>query len=244
MKSILIASGLVLGALALLSSCSRMAEVRYRVSVELEEHGNIKSGSSIWVRSISRPTVALASSYESEFRGEAVHIPLATHPDVFALLINAEADSHYAPMLVERLFGRGMRALRKTGRSYDRAEDVRDIANRVGERVELNCRDPQACPMLVWFERADDPTSVRMADPTRLPQLTEGVNLRRIVVEVTQDEPVRSIARAIPWLRPVGERRSRLIPSATVRPGEGKQSPILSPLQKVSVGAFSTELFR
>jgi hypothetical protein len=245
MKFFLIAGGLALGTLMMLASCSRPAEVRYKVSVELEENGKVRTGSSVWQWRISRPTLALASPYDTEFHGEAVHIPLDQHPDVFALLMNSEADSHYAPMLVERRFGLGWRNAGKAGRSYDRVKDVRDIASRVGERVELDCRDPRACPMLVWFERPDDPTSVRMADPARLPRLDDsGITLRRITVEITRDELTRSMAKTIPWLRPVGKERSRLIPSPRIRPGEGKKKPVLTPLQQVNVRAFSTELFR
>src|SRR5207244_3119041 len=106
MKIMLIA-GLALGALMVLTSCSRPTEVRYKVSVELEENGQFRTGSSVWLWRIRRPTLALASPYDTEFRGEAVQVPLAQHPDVFALLINAEAETHYAPLRVEHLFGRG-----------------------------------------------------------------------------------------------------------------------------------------
>ena len=88
MKHMMIVCGVALGAVTLLSSCSRLAEVRYKVSVELEENGTRKTGSSTWLRRISRPTVALASSYESEFRGEGFEIdarrPVPHHGEVEA----------------------------------------------------------------------------------------------------------------------------------------------------------------
>lgn len=227
----------------MLTSCSRSAEVRYKVSVELEEDGQTRSGSSIWSWRITKPTVALASPYNSEFHGEAVAVALAHHPTVFGLLVNSEADSHYAPLLVERLFGRGSQEARRSGRPYDRVEDVRDIASRVGERVVVDCRDLKACPMLVWFERADDPTSIQMADPAQFPNLDKGITLRSITIEITEDSSSQSISQTLPWLVSVGSNRPTLIPRPKVRPGQGVKKPNWTPIESVGTRAFSTELF-
>jgi hypothetical protein len=233
-----------LGALMVLSACGRSAEARVKVTVELEEDGQTRTGSSIWDWRVSRPTIALASSYDTHFQGEAVAIPLRNHPTVFALLVNASADEHYAPLLVESLFGRGFANLRQTGQAYDRVADVADIANRVGERAELDCKVPDACPMLVWFENPSDPTSIQSADPSRFPEVGEdGVQLRSVTVEITRDQPVIGISKILPWLKSVGAARSTIIPRTIVRPGEGKAKPHLIPIQQIGTRSFSTELF-
>lgn len=227
-----------------LSACSRSAEVRYKVTVGVEEDGELRTGSSIWVWRIRRPTIALASTYETEFRGEAVVIPLVRHPTVFALLVSADADANYSPLLVERTFGHGFANLKRTGRSYDRVAEARDIASRVGERADLDCGNPDACPMFVWFDDQADPTSLRRADPATYPEMVgHSVRLRAVTLEITRDEPVRSIEQRLPWLRSVAEGRSTIIPRRVVRPGDGTKKPVLSPLQKVGTRSFSTDLF-
>lgn len=227
-----------------LTACSRAAEVRYRVSVEIEEDGQARTGSSIWVWQIRRPTIALGSPYDTHFSGEAVVVPLQDHPTVFALLVNANADQHYGPLLVERLFGRGSQESRKTGRPYDRVADVNDIANRVGERIDLDCRVPGTCPMLVWFGDPNDPTSIQSADSEQLPQVgSDKVFLRKISVEITSDDPKRSIFQAIPWLKSVAEKRATLIPRPRILPGQSIVKHDRIPVENVGTRSFSTDLF-
>jgi hypothetical protein len=99
--------------------------------------------------------------------------------------------------------------------------------------------------MLVWFERPDDPTSIQLADPARLPQLNDSeIKLRKVTVEITRDELRRSVAQALPWLIPVGKQRPTLMPRPRVLPGQGIKKRKWSPVEKVGPGSFSTELFR
>ena len=77
-----------LAGLSLMSgACSNSAEVRYKVTVEVDDRGTARSGSSVMSFKLLKPTVALVSPYNAEFKGEAVAVDLGNRQVLFALLV-------------------------------------------------------------------------------------------------------------------------------------------------------------
>lgn len=87
--------------LVLLGSCSNAAVVRYRMTVAVRTPHGVRTGSSVWEWRLSRPTVALATAYDGNFRGEAVAVDLAPGKTLFALIRGEDGSSSYAELLLE-----------------------------------------------------------------------------------------------------------------------------------------------
>ncbi len=180
------------------------AEVRYRVAVLVDDNGITRSGSSVWSRTLKKPTVALVSAYDGEFRGEAVAVDLPGGRTLFAILRGADAESGMAELLPERLFGDTGRVARGEPRKFvpDRVADLRDIASRVGETATLDCTEhPDWCPMLVTFADESNPASVKRVEPSNLAaQFGPGTRLWGITVEITDDPVTSGIEERLGWL--------------------------------------------
>jgi hypothetical protein len=93
--------------------------------------------------------------------------------------------------------------------------------------------------MLVRFRDIADPTSVEKVDPDNLAaSFGEGVKLRRITVQLTDDPVTTGIEKRLGWLRSVGEERGTLV----------KNPPRLlkdaTPTDLVASSDFSTELYK
>lgn len=225
---------IVIGTLAALSSgCNpRPAEVRYKVTVEVDDKGATRSGASVWSWAISKPMAALASPYDGRFRGEAVAVDLGSGKTLFALLVNANGEYGYASLLPERLFGdlgRGIRGEKKI--HADRQADVRDIARRLGASATIDCANQEfECPMLVTFRDIKDPRTVEQVNPANLSaSFGDAVKLKRITVQVTDEDVTAGIGRRLAWLGVHPE--PRLDPAY-----RGSTNPNLS--QKLAHGSF------
>mgnify|MGYP003576996554 CR=1 FL=1 len=231
----------LLGAASLISGCSNAAEVHYRVTVEIEDNGERRSGSSVWSWKLSEPTVALASAYDGEFRGEAVAVDIGDGV-LFALLRDEDNNPGTVQMWPERLFadlGSG---------SGDRVRSLRQIAGNVGAVRELprfrpaisDSRPPTVqYPMLVRFRDLGQPESLERVDPAALDgAFGAGVRLTRITVEITDDPVTTGLRSRLPWLEQVGRSRATILPNPPRRPDEA------TPIQFVEPSAFSTELYQ
>ena len=201
-------TSLLLGAFTLtaLSACGPSAEdsaeVRYRMIVEVDDNGTVRTGSSVWSFALSKPTLALASPYGPKFAGEAVAVDLSGERTLFALVKDQE-------MLPERHFDR-----LKVNSGSDRVANIRAIASHRGATAELSCKsvpkdarsyeavDPQYdCPMLVTFGDIKDPTSVKRVDPQDLSaSFGAGVKLKAFTVEITDDAVTTGIGGRLGWL--------------------------------------------
>ncbi len=191
---------------AVLGGCAlrpRAAEVRYRVTVEVLDGGQPRTGSAVWSHLLAKPAVALVSAYDGKFHGEAVAVDLSGGRTLFALLRDARGGNAM-PLLPERLFGDIGRSARGEKKRFgaDRLADVRDIATRDGAVASLDWREhPGWAPMLVTFRDIADPTTVEKVDPDApAAVLGPGVALTGIRVAITRDPVSTGIARRLPWL--------------------------------------------
>lgn len=186
----------LLAAIPGMVACNSSAEVRYRVTVEVDDRGTTLSASSVWAFVLRK---GIRGTYEGELRGEAVALPLAGRGTLYALLTGRTpagkpSSSADMAMLPERLFGGPAQA--RTGRlpDYpDRIDDIREIARRTGETAVLNAGEVRPgwndFPFLVRFVDPRDPKSVVAVDPADLAShFGEGVILRRVTVTITDDE--------------------------------------------------------
>ena len=185
-----------------LGACGSRAEVRTKVTIEVATPQGVRSGSSIWSWALGEPTVALASSYDGRFRGEAVAIDLPGGRTLFALV----KDMAVLPERHFREFN--------VGTGSDRVANVRAIAKEVGATRTLACAmlpvnakgdelfNPKYdCPLLVTFRDIRDPKSVERVDPASLDKsFGAGVTLRRITVAVTDDPVTTGIEKRLGWL--------------------------------------------
>jgi hypothetical protein len=190
---------IAIGAGMLIAGCSRPAEVHYRVTVDVNDHGVIRSGSSVWSFALAKSMLPIASPYNYRFRGEAIAVDLPGRGTLFALVKNVE-------MYPEYLFG-DLQSSRQGGRQHyaDRIEDLGHIKTMVGTRAELNCTNPPqaatACPMFVRFRDIDDPNSVERVDPQDLAEsFGSDAWLKRVSVEITDAPLTTGIRKKLRWL--------------------------------------------
>ena len=217
------------------------AEVRYKVTVEIDDNGTHRSGSSVLSFKLIKPTVALVSAYDAEFKGEAIAVDLQNQQVLFALLIDANGDAGTLQLWPEHLF-------EDLGSGSERIRNLRRIASNEGLSRELprfrpaisDSREPSVnYALLVRFRALDRPESVETVAPDDLDQaFGTGVKLTRISVEIT-DEPVTyGIKTRLPWLEDVGRVRATLIPNPPRRLADSV------PVQLVSPSDFTTELYK
>lgn len=228
-----------LGAL-FLGSCGgdpNSAEVRWRMTVEVETPDGTRTGSSVWSWELSRPTLALASPYEGQFRGEAVAVELPNGSVLFALV----RDQEQVP---ERQF----RKLRSSRDKEDRIADLRDIADHVGATKRLACAAPETgnnsydydFPILVTFTNPGDPLSVVEVDYHNANAvLGEGCGVHSITASITEDEVTNQIDT---WLPLQVFRRWGAISKAERSKGSVLNNPYFDTLAgKLSRNDFTTE---
>ena len=224
-----------------LGACSNSAEVRYEVTVEVDDNGTHRAGSSVMSFALSKPTVALVSPYEAKFRGEAVAVDLGEGRTLFALLKDEKGDGAAIQMLPERLF-------KDLSSGSERMRNIRDIADNEGLVRDVprfwpaisDSREPMVqYPLLVRFRSPDRPESIEAVAPDALDRaFGPGVRLKRITAKITDAPVTVGIKRRLPWLEEVGRVRGTIIPDP---PRFLKDS---TPVQRVSPSDFTTEPYR
>lgn len=197
------------GAVAVLGGCGLMRpseELRYRLTVEVETPQGLKSGSSvIEVRGVKNPdwVTPEGRGTRASFKGEAAAVDLPGGRTLFALLKTeggASEASEY-PWLAFR---------DRLKDSPDWLESMRRLRGWRGEVRPMPAttrgmtnggQDVPALPLLVTFGDIADPKSVAKVDPANLAaSFGSGVRLKRITVEVTDDEMTTEIGQRLRWL--------------------------------------------
>jgi hypothetical protein len=176
-------------------------DYRYRLTVEVETPEGLKTGSSVieveqWFGPAGgslRPTAT-----KRRARGEAVAVDLPGGQTLFALL-RSESDIEWAQTVVARLAPE-----LPEGERRGRLDNVLYLDG----KVEVPRTYPayawfperSAYPMMVTFADINHPTSVMRVDPDDLAaSFGEGVKLKRITVELTDDRVTTGIEKRLPW---------------------------------------------
>ncbi|WP_298307471.1 hypothetical protein [uncultured Erythrobacter sp.] len=177
-------------------------DYRYRLTVEVETPEGHKTGSSVIEvqQTVMRPGSSPGNvGVSRRVRGEAVAVDLPGDQTLFALL-RSENNVDWASYVYVYL-----KPAAPEKEFVDQLDDVLEVK---GERQLPRMWPPvawleerSAYPMMVTFGDLDDPTSVQRVDPDDLAaSFGEGVELKRVTVELT-DEPVTTgIEERLGWL--------------------------------------------
>lgn len=184
------------GAAALLASCSEQSNTgRFKITVEVETPEGLRSGYSVVEEMITpAPWYSISESqYSSRFRGEAVAVDLPGGRTLFALLRND------GTLDMPNLIGR---TLYPNGRS--KGDPLRKMGDPPIEMPLVAAKampNEPGIPMLVTFRDIADPRSVEKVDPSNLAaSFGDGISLKRITVEVTEDPVTTGIEKRLGWL--------------------------------------------
>jgi hypothetical protein len=183
-------------------------ELRYRLTVEVETPEGIKRGSSvIAVRGVKNPDWVNPEGRgtRASFRGEAVAVDLPGGKTLFALLTTGSGLSDAAEYpyfaFADRLKD-----------SEDWLESMRRLRAWKGEvavitgteqlRADNQIKQVRVLPMLIMFRDIKVPNSVERIEPTNLAaKFGAGVSLKRVTVEVTDDEMTTGLDSRLGWLK-------------------------------------------
>jgi hypothetical protein len=208
----------LIGSLAL-SGCSPFEtfadEYRYRLTVEIDTPDGVKTGSSV----IQVKTLP-SSPIRTRVKGEAVAVDLGERGTMFALL-RSESDSGWAGrvMLIMATGFSGASDTEDKLRALARDRSRRDVP-RFFRRTRSS-----AYPMLVTFGDMADPTSVMKVDRDDLAStFGEGVSIRRITVQVTDDPVTTGIEERLGWLEGVAGAIKKI--PVLDRPALGSELPL------------------
>lgn len=228
--------GSMLGAAAMMAAgCGLLTpgeSYRYRVTVEIDTPQGMRSGSSVWETRTWEGSGIPDTAIRSQDRGEAVAVDLPGGT-LFALLRYADMNVDYASGVVPghvQKYPQPSFPVTKNWKEIDRAiRDTKPV-------FELY---PDEYPLLVRFSDINSPATVEEVNSANLAGIFgPGVRLNRITIAVTEDDVTEGIDKRLGWLGPVGRERGTLIPNP---PRLMKDT---SPVQRVSPGDFSTELWK
>jgi len=223
----------------LLSGCfeSEIPKYRYRLTVEVETPEGLKTGSSVIeveTRQAGKNSFPSPGKLTFRARGEAVAVDLPGNRTMYALL-RSENEPQWSGsimyLLAPRFRGEGR--AEKSVFAIMRQTRPRELPMSIPAGGGAIRRDGR--PMLVTFGDEADPLSVEKVDPLNLAAtFGEGVNLKRITVQAT-DEPVTlRIEERLGWLREVWPNKLN---------GERfEDMTTTEPSAKLSANSFSTEI--
>lgn len=137
-------------------------------------------------------------SYSSSFRGEAVAVDMGSRGTLFLTLTSS------VRMFPENVFRRtGLFASLPKEEQSDRISLLNFLADQPGAKAALECAAPYngECPYFVRFRDISDPMSVEEVDPKNLAaSFGPGVHLRRVSIEITDDDITKGIRKKLLWL--------------------------------------------
>ena len=180
------------GMAALLGGCGifgKSISYRYRLTVEVETPEGVRTGSSVIQVDLDEQSGLEGSHLQLRMTGEAVAVDLPGGRTLFALLDGSPVAGIYATLEKSLDWYAGAKALKNT----DGVHSVpRTVANFRGEQVDV-------WPMLVTFGNLADPRTVKRVDPDNAAAtLGEGMRVKRITVEMTDDDVTTGIEKRLP----------------------------------------------
>ena len=183
-----------LGALVLSGCSQQLPTYRYRMTVEVETPEGLKTGSSVievktWNNGKGFPGPE-AGGIRTQVRGEAVAINIAPGQTLFALLGSPDNPDYaagiaMAVLLPEKPF--------KGGSPEVWGQNLEALQNVKGARAV----PADKWPFLVRFRDVKDPKSVEEVSPDAL---GGDVHIKRITIEVTDDDVTSGIEKRLPWI--------------------------------------------
>ena len=182
--------------LVCLSGCigkPALPDYRYRLTVEVETPWGLRTGSSvIQVASHVASKYALRPGFvTTQIKGEAAAVDLPGGKVLFALLTKPDradgADSYAFDALISQPWSGG-------------EEYIRDV-NALVARHDVGVLPAKDYPLLVTFGDTKNVTTITRVEPTDLSKhFGNGVRLRRITIQITDQPVTQSIERRLTWL--------------------------------------------
>ena len=199
--------GLLAGATTLvLTGCGVLFpsdRLRQKITVEVETPAGLRSGSSVVETEVRKgKSWGDASGTTFRLRGEAVAVDLPGGRTLFALLRGGNDTQGDAAAFQTRLLYEALNA----GAEASVPVEVKGLsvmqARAAAKSAGVSLTLPEKLyPMLVTFADKSDPKSVeRVYSANLAATFGPGVRLRRIVVEVTDDDLTTGIEMRLGWL--------------------------------------------
>lgn len=217
-------------ALLALAGCSEMnsSRFRYKMTVEVETPQGLRTGSS--VREISAGRISklfqLGDAHKAwlKHRGEAVAVNMAHGRTLFVLLKEPKGNAGNAAVA----------ALRQGLPGEIGPDWVEQLQQKqyLGRKAVLL---PENYPLLVTFADINDPKSVERVDRANLAaSFGEGVKLKAITVEVTNEPMTTGIGKRFKWWNTYQQEHRRLNGSNSIAISSNDLS------DNIGTGEFST----
>lgn len=189
-----------------LAACGQRSETyRYRMTVEVETPQGLRTGSSVIEVSLTQTgkdswAPPEARGVNARILGEAVAVDLPDDRVLFALLRseqNVDAAKWFAHWAIRTPDFSGEYGSVRTA-EYMKEHRLSGVLPRTLPPAG-HLPERSAYPMMVTFRDIDDPTSVALVDPDDLAAtFGEGVRLRRITIEMTDDAVTTGIEKRLP----------------------------------------------
>jgi hypothetical protein len=163
---------------------------RYRMTVEVDVGGEIKSGASVIEVRLSKQPKFLPEvpAVATSVLGDAVFVDLGEGQNVFALLasgpdgMDVDFPQHVVPLYFKLSYADHDLV------KFPHLQGSRDLESKL--------------PILVTFADLNDPTTARVVRPDAFEQVFgPGVRFKRAWIEMTGDPVTRGIEQRLPWLR-------------------------------------------
>ncbi|MFN3819785.1 hypothetical protein [Blastomonas sp.] len=239
---------LMAGLVVMLSGCgSALPDYRYRLTVEVETPEGLKTGSSVVEVSTAiagKNSIPSPGYVSRRARGDAVTVDLGKRGVLFGLLRSDENSDWAAGVMFG--FAPDVPIPRDADGKYDTAAHFRARYMAMLENRKLIVLPERfksskglARPMLVRFRDITDPTTVERVDPDDLAiSFGEGVRLRRVTIQLTDDPVITGIEKHLRWL---DSYRSNKFDGSKSSITDRRKKNLASQL---SAGSFSTEFAR
>lgn len=197
------------GAVVIGACATRMRSYRYRMTVEVETPEGLRSGSSVmevggYINSQFAPGEARGRSVQ-HVTGEAIRVAMPGGKMLFALMVS-DRDADYmasAALTAAATESWYRQKLSRQERQYrlDRFLSVPRAIPRIYRRTPSKIGIFDNYPIFVTFGDRGDPQSLKRVDPDNLSAtFGNGVRLKRITVQLTDDPVTRQIRRYLPWI--------------------------------------------
>ncbi|KRR02605.1 hypothetical protein [Bradyrhizobium valentinum] len=191
MKRLAIALGIIALVVVLYKLKYPTYSYRYRMTVNVEVDGQLRSGSSVIEVSVSKQPVFLPGVNPLEYaeRGEAAFVDLGNGRNIVALLASGPfAEGHaYPAFLVPKHFKMNL-------------FDDHQLASLSELRGKWEL-EPDNLPTLVTFASSTDPATVKLISVDQIEQtFGPGVRWRGVTIEMTTDAITAAIEARLPWV--------------------------------------------
>ena len=252
--------GLTIAGASLVAGCGKSASVNYRMIVEVEDGDVVRRGSSVWRFKITENIPLGGRSFKPEFWGEAITVDIPGKGALFVLpqgrSVEGNLRGNNPEMLPEHKFGKDVE--RDTGGNYSgdrRLKWLTTISSRyVGRAKTLECpeffesyasgrkdRLTSDCLFMVRFRDIKKPATVEAVDPANLAaSFGKGVKLKRILIQITDDDVTTGIEKKLPSLLGYLEKRSMFSGRGFSARRDPKTEHLLA--DQLGPGEFSTAL--